>query len=515
MLTRSTRHIVCVQPISLRRLHLTCLLNKLLRCKLAGIVRGTENAKIKEWYVKEGDWIQELSMLCEVQSGTETVTVTSSRQGIIKKIHFKVDENATVGSVLVDIEARDEEEVECGTLANRRLRYGMSPTEFRRRGRQMVDYIADYMENIHTRRVVPTVEPGYLQHLLPLTPPQKPEGYEQVMDDFERYIMPGVLHWQHPRFHAYFPAGNSYPSILADMLSGGLGCLGFSWAACPAMTELEMIMMQWFGQMIGLPNDFLPLTDHAKGGGVIQGSASDCTFIALLAARFEIMQELHNHFPFVEEGVLVSKLIAYCSTEAHCSVQKAAKMANVKLRILETDGKFRLRGDSVQQALNDDRQLGLIPFFVVTTLGTTSSCSFDVLSEIGPVCTENDLWLHVDAAYAGAAFVCPEFRYLLDGIDHAMSFNTNPNKWMLVNYDCSAMWVQDRFKLTHALVVDPLYLQHSWMDKAIDYRHWGIPLSRRFRSLKLWFVIRMYGIEGIRSYIREVGPTGIDVLQHY
>ncbi|KAH7728013.1 Aromatic-L-amino-acid decarboxylase [Aphelenchoides avenae] len=417
-------------------------------------------------YVKEGDRVQELGRLCEVQSGAEAVTITSRHEGIIKQIHVKVDENAIVGSVLVDIETRDEEEVECGTLADRRFRYGMSPTEFRRRGRQMVDYIADYMENVHTRRVVPTVEPGYLQHLLPLAPPQKPEGYEQVMADFERFIMPGVLHWQHPRFHAYFPAGNSYPSILADMLSDALGCMGFSWASCPAMTELEMIMMQWFGQMIGLPKDFLPFTDNARGGGVIQGSASDCTFIALLGARFEAMQELHQRFPFVEEGVLMSKLIAYCSTE-------------------------------------EDRQLGLIPFFVSTTLGTTSSCSFDVLTEIGPVCTENDLWLHVDAAYAGAAFVCPEYRYLLDGIEHAMSFNTNPNKWMLVNYDCSAMWVKDRFKLTQALVVDPLYLQHSWMDKAIDYRHWGIPLSRRFRSLKLWFVIRMYGIEGIQNYIRE------------
>ncbi|KAK0393831.1 hypothetical protein QR680_000421 [Steinernema hermaphroditum] len=379
----------------------------------------------------------------------------------------------------------------------------MDPTEFRRRGKELVDYIADYMENIHKRRVVPSIEPGYLRELIPEEAPQQKEGYEKVMQDFENYIMPGITHWQHPRFHAYFPAGNSFPSILADMLSDAIGCVGFSWAACPAMTELEIIMLDWFGKMIGLPRDFLPFTEDGKGGGVIQSSASECNFVALLAARFEMMKQLRQRFPFVEEGLLMSKLIAYCSKEAHSSVEKACMIGMVKLRILETDGRYRLRGDTLRCAIQEDRNLGLIPFFVSTTLGTTSCCSFDVLSEIGPVCEENDLWLHVDAAYAGSAMICPEFRYLMNGIEYAMSFNTNPNKWLLVNFDCSTMWVKDRFKLTQALVVDPLYLQHSWMDKAIDYRHWGIPLSRRFRSLKLWFVIRMYGVEGLQKYIRE------------
>uniref|UniRef100_A0A914HFM5 Tyrosine decarboxylase n=1 Tax=Globodera rostochiensis TaxID=31243 RepID=A0A914HFM5_GLORO len=380
---------------------------------------------------------------------------------------------------------------------------GMSSSEFRHRGRQMVDYIVDYMDGIEKRRVVPSIEPGYLRELIPSQAPHQAETFDRVLQDFEAYIMPGVTHWQHPRFHAYFPAGNSFPSILADMLSDALGCMGFSWAACPAMTELEMHMLQWFGQMIGLPLDFLPFTENATGGGVIQGSASECNFVALLAARFEVMKELRHRFPFVEDGLLMSKLIAYCSKEAHSSIEKAAMIAIVKLRILETDSNFRLRGETLQTAITEDRNLGLIPFFVSTTLGTTSCCSFDVLSEIGPVCTRSDIWLHVDAAYAGSAMVCPEFRHLMAGIEHAMSFNTNPNKWMLVNFDCSTMWVKDRFKLTQALVVDPLYLQHSWTDKAIDYRHWGIPLSRRFRSLKLWFVIRMYGIEGIQRYIRE------------
>uniref|UniRef100_A0A0K0EP18 Aromatic-L-amino-acid decarboxylase n=1 Tax=Strongyloides stercoralis TaxID=6248 RepID=A0A0K0EP18_STRER len=380
---------------------------------------------------------------------------------------------------------------------------GMSEEEFRVNGRKMVDYLVNYMKNIEKRRVVPEIEPGYLRDLIPKQPPQTAESYDQVMKDFENLIMPGVTHWQHPRFHAYFPAGNSWPSILAGMLSDALGCVGFSWASCPSMTELEMIMLDWFGNMMGLPKEFLPFTPNGNGGGVIQGSASECNFVALLAARFEILKKLKDRFPFVEEGLLMSKLVAYCSKEAHSSVEKACMIAMVKLRIMETDSLFRLRGDTLYAAIQEDRNLGLIPFFVSTTLGTTSVCSFDALSEIGPVCSENDIWLHVDAAYAGSAMICPEFRYLMKGIEHAMSFNTNPNKWMLVNFDCSTMWCRDRFKLTQALVVDPLYLQHSWTDKAIDYRHWGIPLSRRFRSLKLWFVIRMYGVEGLQKYIRE------------
>lgn len=386
---------------------------------------------------------------------------------------------------------------------NTRHSTGMNRKEFRKYGKETVDYIADYLETIHKRRVVPAIEPGYLQNKIPADAPMQPEPWETVMEDFEKLIMPGVTHWQHPRFHAYFPAGNSYPSILADMLSDALGCVGFSWAACPAMTELEIIMLNWFGKMIGLPEEFLPLTEGGKGGGVIQSSASECNFVSLLAARFEVMKELRQRFPFVEEGLLLSKLIAYCSKEAHSSVEKACMIGMVKLRILETDSKFRLRGDTLRIAIQEDRNLGLIPFFVSTTLGTTSCCSFDVLSEIGPVCERNELWLHVDAAYAGSAMICPEFRYLMNGIEYAMSFNTNPNKWMLVNFDCSTMWVKDRFKLTEALAVDPLYLQHSWMEKSIDYRHWGIPLSRRFRSLKLWFVIRAYGVEGLQTYIRE------------
>ncbi|GMT16168.1 hypothetical protein PFISCL1PPCAC_7465, partial [Pristionchus fissidentatus] len=388
-------------------------------------------------------------------------------------------------------------------ITDDRLDFGISRDEFRRIGKDTIEYIAEYHENIGKRRVVPAIEPGYLRDLIPHEAPKKSETFETVLEDFERLIMPGVTHWQHPRFHAYFPAGNSYPSLIANFLGDALGSVGFSWAACPAFTELELVVLHWYGKMIGLPAEFLPLTEGGRGGGVIQSSASECNFVSLLAARFEVMKELRKRFPFVEEGLLLSKLIAYCSKEAHSSVEKACMIGMVKLRILETDSKFRLRGETLRNAIQEDRNLGLIPFFVSCTLGTTSCCSFDVLSEVGPVATDNDIWLHVDAAYAGSSFICPENRHLLAGVEHAMSFNTNPNKWMLVNFDCSVMWVRDRFKLTQALVVDPLYLQHSWMEKSIDYRHWGIPLSRRFRSLKLWFVIRMYGVEGLQKYIRN------------
>jgi len=379
----------------------------------------------------------------------------------------------------------------------------MDGEEFRRRGREMVDYIASYLETIDSRRVTPAIEPGYLRELLPDEPPNQPEPWEKIMEDVEAKIMPGMTHWQHPRFHAYFPSGNSYPSILGDMLSDAIGCIGFSWAAGPACTELETIVLDWLGKMIGLPEEFLAFSENSKGGGVIQTSASECVLVAMLAARAQAIKKLKQQHPFVEEGVLLSKLMAYCSKESHSCVEKAAMISFVKLRILEPDDNCSLRGSTIRQAMEEDRAMGLIPFFVSTTLGTTSCCSFDNVAEIGPVAKEFDVWLHVDAAYAGSSFICPELKYLMKGVEYANSFNTNGNKFLLVNFDAAFMWVKDRFKLTQALVVDPLYLQHSYSEKSIDYRHWGIPLSRRFRALKLWFVIRTYGVEGLRKYIRE------------
>ncbi|KAF9802353.1 hypothetical protein SFRURICE_009035 [Spodoptera frugiperda] len=380
----------------------------------------------------------------------------------------------------------------------------MDVEEFRVRGKEMVDYICTYMTTLETRRVIPSVEPGYLRAALPAEAPQHPEAWDDVMTDVENKIMPGVTHWQHPRFHAYFPSGNGYPSILGDMLSAGIGCIGFSWAASPACTELEIIMLDWMGKAIGLPPQFLALEEGSKGGGVIEGSASECVLVSMLAARANGIKRLKHQFPNVDEGLLLSKLIAYCSKEAHSCVEKAAMICFVKLRILQPDDNGSLRGETLREAMEEDEEAGRVPFFVSITLGTTSCCSFDNLPEIGPVVRKfPNVWLHVDAAYAGSSFLCPEHKYHLSGIEYADSFNTNPNKLMLTSFDCSLLWVTNRYLLTSALVVDPLYLQHCYDHTAIDYRHWGVPLSRRFRSLKLWFMLRSYGISGLQKYVRR------------
>ncbi|XP_011802926.1 PREDICTED: aromatic-L-amino-acid decarboxylase isoform X3 [Colobus angolensis palliatus] len=332
----------------------------------------------------------------------------------------------------------------------------MNTSEFRRRGKEMVDYVANYMEGIEGRQVYPDVEPGYLRPLIPDSAPQEPDTFEDIINDIEKIIMPGVTHWHSPYFFAYFPTASSYPAMLADMLCGAIGCIGFSWAASPACTELETVMMDWLGKMLELPKAFL--TEKAgEGGGVIQGSASEATLVALLAARTKVIHRLQAASPELTQAAIMEKLVAYSSDQ------------------------------------------------VVATLGTTTCCSFDNLLEVGPICNKEDMWLHVDAAYAGSAFICPEFRHLLNGVEFADSFNFNPHKWLLVNFDCSAMWVKKRSDLTGAFRLDPTYLKHSHQDSGLitDYRHWQIPLGRRFRSLKMWFVFRMYGVKGLQAYIRK------------
>ncbi|XP_058810384.1 aromatic-L-amino-acid decarboxylase-like isoform X1 [Phymastichus coffea] len=383
---------------------------------------------------------------------------------------------------------------------------GMDVQEFRLRGKEMIEYICELVTNIKLRRVTPDIGPGYLRPMLSAEPPYLPESWDEIMKDVELKIMPGITYWQHPRFHAYFPAGNSFPSILGDMLSDAIGCIGFSWAASPACTELETIVCDWLGKAISLPNDFLYFQENSRGGGVLQGSASECILVSMLAARAQAIARLKEMtvYSHLDETTLLGKLMAYCSRESHSCVEKDAMISFVKLRILEPDEFSALRGETLHQAIKVDVAAGYVPFFVSTTLGTTACCSFDNLEEIGPICKKYpNIWLHVDAAYAGNSFICPELKYLMEGIEYADSFNTNPNKFLLTNFDCSCLWVRDRFKLTSALVVDPLYLQHTHADTTIDYRHWSIPLSRRFRSLKLWCVIRKYGISGLQSYIRN------------
>ncbi|XP_077286059.1 aromatic-L-amino-acid decarboxylase-like isoform X2 [Arctopsyche grandis] len=378
----------------------------------------------------------------------------------------------------------------------------MDAPEFTAFAKEMADYIAKYLENIRDRRVLPEVQPGYLRPLMPETAPEQPEKWQDVMADIERVIMPGVTHWHSPRFHSYFPTANSYPSIVADMLSGAIACIGFTWIASPACTELEVLMMDWLGKMLELPAEFLACSG-GKGGGVIQGTASEATLVALLGAKARMLHKLKEESPSLTDEDIIPKLVGYCSKQAHSSVERAGLLGGVKLRLLPTDKDRKLRGETLVEAIRADREAGLIPFYVVATLGTTSSCAFDALDEIGDVTLREKVWLHVDAAYAGSAFVCPEYRYLMKGIEKAESFNFNPHKWMLVNFDCSAMWLKDPSWVVNAFNVDPLYLKHDMQGSAPDYRHWQIPLGRRFRSLKLWFVLRLYGVANIQGHIRK------------
>lgn len=249
----------------------------------------------------------------------------------------------------------------------------------------MVEYVADYLEGIEERQVYPSVEPGYLRPLVPSCAPQDPEAYEDIMRDVEKIIMPGVTHWHSPYFFAYFPTANSYPAILADMLCGAIGSIGFTWAASPACTELEMVMMDWLGKMLQLPEAFL-MEKGGKGGGVIQGSASESTLISLLAARTKVTRRLQAACPGLTEAAVQERLVAYSSDQAHSSIEKASLIAGVKLKAIPSDDKFAMRASALQEALDKDKAAGLVPFFVVVTLGTTSCCSFDRLSEVGPLC---------------------------------------------------------------------------------------------------------------------------------
>ena len=286
------------------------------------------------------------------------------------------------------------------------------------------------------------------------------------------------------------------------MLSGAIACIGFTWIASPACTELEVVMLDWLGKMLDLPEEFLACSG-GKGGGVIQGTASEATLVALLGAKAKTMQRVKAEHPDWDDYTIVSKLVAYCSDQAHSSVERAGLLGGIKMRKLEANDEQKLRGETLEAAIKEDLEAGLIPFYVVATLGTTNSCAFDRLDELGPVGNRYDVWVHVDAAYAGSAFICPEYRYLMKGIEHAESFNFNPHKWMLVNFDCSAMWLKDPNWVVNAFNVDPLYLKHDQQGSAPDYRHWQIPLGRRFRALKLWFVLRLYGVENLQEHVRR------------
>lgn len=377
--------------------------------------------------------------------------------------------------------------------------FHMTPNEFRRYGRAVVDWIASYYEQVESLPVLAQVQPGQIRASLPAEPPLQGEAFETILSDVEDLILPGITHWQSPNFFAFFPANASGPAILGELLSAGLGVQGMLWATSPACTELETHMLDWLVDMLGLPNKF---RSGGTGGGVIQDSASSATLCALLAAR-----ERTTGYASNERGGN-GRLIAYASTQTHSSIEKAAMIAGIgreNLRLIEVDDALALRPDALAQQIGQDRQEGLVPCFVCATVGTTSSNAIDPLPEIARICREEGLWLHVDAAMAGTAAICPEYRHIHDGLDLADSYCFNPHKWMFTNFDCDCFYVADRAALIHALSVLPEYLRNQATESGavIDYRDWQIPLGRRFRSLKLWFVIRHYGVEGLRYHVRR------------
>jgi aromatic-L-amino-acid/L-tryptophan decarboxylase len=377
--------------------------------------------------------------------------------------------------------------------------FHMTPDEFRRRGHAMIDWIADYHARIESFPVLSQVKPGEIRALLPLAAPQQGETFDAMMEDVDKIILPGITHWQSPNFFAYFPSNTSGPSILGDLLSSGLDVQGMLWSTSPACTELETHVLDWLVPLLGLPEKFL---SSSNGGGVIQDTASSAALCALLAAR-----ERATNYASNQNGC-DGGLVAYVSTQTHSSLQKAAMIAGIgvaNLRAIEVDDNFALRPEALAQQMTTDKGSGLIPFFVCASVGTTSSNAMDPIPEIAGIARQNNLWLHVDAAMCGTAALCPEFRHLQNGVELADSYNFNPHKWMFTNFDCSCFWVADRKALIQTLSILPEYLRNQATESGavIDYRDWHIQLGRRFRSLKLWFVIRHYGVEGLQYHIRR------------
>ena len=377
--------------------------------------------------------------------------------------------------------------------------FHMSPDEFRRHGHAVVDWIADYYARIETFPVLSRVEPGQIRASLPPEPPAKSESVEAMLRDVEKLILPGVTHWQSPNFYAFYPCNASGPSILGDLLSSGLGVQGMLWATSPACTELETRVLDWLVGMLGLPERFL---SSGTGGGVIQDTASSASLCALLAAR-----ERATHFASNRRGC-DGKLVAYASTQAHSSIEKAVQIAGLggdNLRLIAVDQNFAMQSDALARQIAEDRRAGLVPCFVCTTVGTTSSNAVDPVAEIGRICREHNLWLHVDAAMSGTAALCPEFRHIHNGLEFADSYCFNAHKWMFTNFDCDCFYVADRASLIQTFTLLPEYLRNQATESGavIDYRDWQIPLGRRFRALKLWFVIRHYGVEGLQHHVRE------------
>jgi len=368
----------------------------------------------------------------------------------------------------------------------------MTPQEFRKLAHQTADWMADYFEQITDYPVKARVQPGEILSALPGLPPGSGTDSDTIFRDFESMLLPGITHWQHPGFMAYFPANASYPSVLAEMVTSALGAQCMLWETSPAATELEQVVMGWLRDMTGLPAGFQ---------GVIQDSASSSTLMAVLCAR-----EKASGFQIAETGSTPTKLIVYGSVQTHSSAEKAVRIAGLGktgFRKVQVREDFSLDPAALESAIREDLGKGFLPCAVIATLGTTGTTAFDPLPEIGRICKTYGLWLHVDAAYAGTAFLLPEFRSLAAGLDLADSYVFNPHKWMLTHFDCSAFFVRDPAHLVNVMSVLPDYLRTKAHGRVNNYSDWSIQLGRRFRALKLWWVIRSFGVDGLREIVRN------------
>lgn len=366
----------------------------------------------------------------------------------------------------------------------------MTPDEFRRWGKELIDWIADYHETVETMRVLPAVKPGDIRAALPDRAPDEPEPFERIRADLDSIVLPGLTNWQSPYWFAYFPGNASFPAILGELISAGVGQQGMLWSTSPAATEIESHVLDWLVDLLGLPQTW---KTTSTGGGVIQLSASDSTHTALVVAR---------HMA----GGPIDDLAVYVSAQAHSSIEKGARVAGFRhIRLIDVDDLYALRPEALEAAITGDRAAGLTPAFVCSAVGTTGTTAVDPVRRIGEIARREGLWHHVDAAFAGSAMICEEFRHHQDGLELVDSYTFNPHKWMLTNFDCSLFYVADRTRLIEALSILPPILrnQASESGEVIDYRDWHVPLGRRFRALKLWFVLRSFGAEGIRAFIRH------------
>ena len=370
----------------------------------------------------------------------------------------------------------------------------MDSSEFRRRGHQLIDWIADYRESVARRPVMAQTAPGEIRARLPAEPPRTAEPFEAILADLDAVIVPGLSQWPHPAFFGYFPSNGTFASMLGDFTSTGLGVLGLAWQSSPALTELEEVTVDWLRQMTGLSDQWR---------GVIQDTASTCTLVALISAR-----ERTSSFSLATGGLQAqpAPLVIYTTRHSHSSVEKAARLAGFgrdNIHVVEHDEEYAMRGSALAAAITADRAAGRVPCAVVATCGSTTTTAMDPLGAIGEIASREGIWMHVDAAMAGSAMVLPECRVLWDGIEGADSLVTNPHKWLGAAFDCSIYYVRDAAHLVRVMSTNPSYLQTAADGAVTNYRDWGIPLGRRFRALKLWFLIREAGVEGLQTRLRR------------